>query len=174
MQPPLIRRISVACETHPASFPSRLHRCQLRRAAHASAVVGNWRNLPTACRDPPCIPYAALIICAIAQIRNYEYVSAMFDPVPLLAALAEPTRLAALRILSDGGEHCVCELTQRLGASPSRMSRHMGALRSAGLVIDRRDAQWVRYRLRPDLAPERRAILDAVMAAMIEPDRSAA
>ncbi len=107
-------------------------------------------------------------------MRNYTYVARMSDPVPLLAALAEPTRLAALRILRDGGEHCVCELMQRLGASPSRMSRHMAALKTAGLVTDRRDAQWVRYRLSPDLSPERRAILEAVMAAMIEPNRSAA
>ncbi|MGJ4882067.1 MULTISPECIES: metalloregulator ArsR/SmtB family transcription factor [unclassified Bradyrhizobium] len=98
----------------------------------------------------------------------------MSDPVPLLAALAEPTRLAALRILWDGGEHCVCELMRQLRASASRMSRHMSALKAAGLVIDRRDAQWVRYRLSPDLTPDRRAILDAVMAAMPEPNRSAA
>jgi ArsR family transcriptional regulator len=98
----------------------------------------------------------------------------MSDPVPLLVALAEPTRLAALRILWDGGEHCVCELMRRLDASASRMSRHMSALKAAGLVTDRRDAQWVRYRLSPDIAPRRRAILDAVMAAMPEPNRSAA
>ena len=89
----------------------------------------------------------------------------MQDPVALLAALAEPTRLAALRILWDGGEHCVCELMTKLGASQSRMSRHMSTLKAVGLVTDRRDAQWVRYRLAPDLAPTARAIIDAVMAA---------
>ncbi|MGJ5024852.1 ArsR/SmtB family transcription factor [Bradyrhizobium oligotrophicum] len=98
----------------------------------------------------------------------------MSDPVPLLAALAEPTRLAALRVLSDGGEHCVCELMRQLRASASRMSRHMSALKAVGLVVDRRDAQWVRYRLNPDLAPDRRAIVNAVMAAMAEPNRNAA
>jgi ArsR family transcriptional regulator, arsenate/arsenite/antimonite-responsive transcriptional repressor len=98
----------------------------------------------------------------------------MDDVVTLLAALAEPTRLAALRILWDGGEHCVCELMVRLGASQSRMSRHMSALRAIGLVIDRRDAQWVRYRLADDLAPATRAIVDAVMASVPEPQRRAA
>ncbi|MGC2779223.1 MAG: metalloregulator ArsR/SmtB family transcription factor [Bradyrhizobium sp.] len=96
----------------------------------------------------------------------------MPDPVPLLAALAEPTRLAALRILWDGGEHCVCELMARLGASPSRMSRHMSALKAAGLVTDRRDAQWVRYRLNSELASDRRAILNAVMASVVAPKRN--
>ena len=98
----------------------------------------------------------------------------MNDPVALLAALAEPTRLAALRILWDGGEHCVCELMGKLGASQSRMSRHMAALRMVGLVTDRRDAQWVRYRLSADLPQATQAIVDAVMAAVPEPRKRAA
>jgi ArsR family transcriptional regulator, arsenate/arsenite/antimonite-responsive transcriptional repressor len=98
----------------------------------------------------------------------------MVDPVALLAALAEPTRLAALRILWDGGEHCVCELMRRLGASQSRMSRHMAILRAVGLVTDRRDAQWVRYRLSSNLSPTTRAIVAAVMATVPEPHRRAA
>ena len=57
----------------------------------------------------------------------------------------------ALRLVWDGREHCVCELMRELGASQSRMSRHMAALKTAGLVVDRRDAQWVRYRRTPDL-----------------------
>nr|WP_292285465.1 metalloregulator ArsR/SmtB family transcription factor [Marivita sp.] len=82
----------------------------------------------------------------------------------VLTAICDPTRRAALSILWDGGEHCVCELMARLDASQSRMSRHMKVLREAGLVIDRRDAQWVRYRRNPDLAPELAAVVDAVLA----------
>ncbi|MFC3162275.1 ArsR/SmtB family transcription factor [Ciceribacter thiooxidans] len=82
-----------------------------------------------------------------------------------LMALAEPTRLAAVSILWDGSEHCVCELMKRLDATQSRMSRHMQTLKQAGLVVDRRDAQWVRYRLNPDMRPEVRNVLAAVMAA---------
>ncbi len=82
-----------------------------------------------------------------------------------LMALAEPTRLAAVSILWDGTEHCVCELMKRLDATQSRMSRHMQTLKQAGLVVDRRDAQWVRYRLNPDMRPEVRNVLAAVMAA---------
>jgi ArsR family transcriptional regulator len=71
--------------------------------------------------------------------------------VVVLSALAEPTRLEAMRLLADGSEHCVCELMRKLGATQSRMSRHMQVLKQAGLVLDRRDAQWVRYRINPDL-----------------------
>ena len=86
------------------------------------------------------------------------------NPVALMAALADPTRLGALRLIWDGNEHCVCQLMQALGVSQSRMSRHMGALKGAGLVTDRRDAQWVRYRRRPNLDPRIVAVVDAALA----------
>ena len=83
----------------------------------------------------------------------------------VLTAICDPTRRAALALLWNGGEHCVCELMARLDASQSRMSRHMKVLREAGLVLDRRDAQWVRYSRNPDLAPDLAAVIDAVLAA---------
>lgn len=83
----------------------------------------------------------------------------------ILNAICDSTRRAALAILWDGGEHCVCELMDRLNASQSRMSRHMKVLREAGLVIDRRDAQWVRYRRNPDLSREIMAVISAVLTA---------
>lgn len=94
--------------------------------------------------------------------------------VRILSALAEPTRLAALRMLWDQGEHCACELIARLDATQSRVSRHMQVLKQAGLVTDRRDAQWVRYRINPDLAPEVRQLLDAVIALESDTERTAA
>lgn len=92
----------------------------------------------------------------------------------ILTAICDPTRRAALALVWDGGEHCVCELMARLDASQSRMSRHMKVLRQAGLVLDRRDAQWVRYRRNPDLAPDLAAVIDAVLAAEIQPERKTA
>ncbi len=89
----------------------------------------------------------------------------MIDLASFLSALSEPTRLGALRLLADGREHCVCEMMELLGATQSRMSRHMSVLKTAGVVTDRRDAQWVRYRRNPDLAPELGAIVSAVVAA---------
>lgn len=83
----------------------------------------------------------------------------------ILNALCDSTRRAALAVLWDGGEHCVCELMQRLDASQSRMSRHMKVLRAAGLVVDRRDAQWVRYRRNPDVPPEIMTVITAVLTA---------
>lgn len=92
----------------------------------------------------------------------------------ILASLAEPTRLEALRLVWDGQEHCVCELMQKLGTSQSRMSRHMATLKSAGLLTDRRDAQWVRYRRSPSLSQQAVALVDAALAMPPDQERHAA
>lgn len=84
----------------------------------------------------------------------------------LLTALSEPTRLRALRIVWDGDEHCVCELMDRLDATQSRLSRHMARLKAIGLLTDRRDAQWVRYRRNPNIPAPWVAVIDAVLAAL--------
>ena len=96
------------------------------------------------------------------------------NSIMILSALAEPTRLEALRLVWDGREHCVCELMRALGASQSRMSRHVAALKTAGLVVDRRDAQWVRYRRAPDLPQEVIALVDAALAMPPNQERHAA
>lgn len=83
----------------------------------------------------------------------------------ILSALAEPIRLQSMQFLADGEEYCVCELMESLQASQSRMSRHLGILKAAGLVIDRRDAQWVRYRLNPAMPKDVKRIVDAVIRA---------
>lgn len=86
----------------------------------------------------------------------------------LLSALSHPVRRNALRLLVGDEEHCLCELMVKLGASQSSMSRHMACLKEVGLVQDRRDAQWMRYRLRrlDDVA------LQAVVNAVIEVDEA--
>ncbi len=91
-----------------------------------------------------------------------------------MTAISDPMRRAALQIVWDGGEHCVCELMAKLDATQSRMSRHMKTLKLAGIIVDRRDAQWVRYRRNPDLAPEFVAIIDAVLDAETATQRNAA
>lgn len=98
----------------------------------------------------------------------------MSDPLNILAALAEPTRLAAIQLLWDGQEHCVCELMERLGATQSRMSRHMAMLKTAGLVTDRRDAQWVRYRRAPNMPKNVVALIEAALSLTAQTERIAA
>jgi ArsR family transcriptional regulator len=65
-------------------------------------------------------------------------------------------------------------LMERLGASQSRMSRHMATLKIAGLVTDRRDAQWVRYRRAPHLPEPVATLIQAALSVPLHPERIAA
>jgi ArsR family transcriptional regulator len=62
----------------------------------------------------------------------------------LFRALGDETRLRLLAQL-HAGEQCVCDLTDELEASQSRLSFHLKILKDAGLVTDRRDGRWVYY-----------------------------
>jgi ArsR family transcriptional regulator len=61
-------------------------------------------------------------------------------------ALGDPKRLCVLESLADG-EVSVGELAARVSCQVPNMSQHLAVLRSAGLVIARRDGSTVYYRL---------------------------
>jgi len=66
-------------------------------------------------------------------------------------ALSDQTRRRCLLLLVEHGELCVCELTHALSLPQPKVSHHLGALRKAGMVSDRKQGLWVYYRLHPEL-----------------------
>ena len=74
-------------------------------------------------------------------------------------ALADTTRLRCLILMVAEGEVCVCEMAHALGEIQPKVSRHLAALRTAGFVLDRREARWIYYRLHPELPDWMREIL---------------
>ena len=64
----------------------------------------------------------------------------------LCHALSDETRLQLLNLLTEG-EQCVCDLTDALKSSQSRLSFHLKTLKEAGLLQDRREGRWVYYSL---------------------------
>ncbi len=61
-------------------------------------------------------------------------------------AVADPSRVRILKLL-EGGELCVCQITTVLGLAAATISKHLAALKVAGLLLQRRDGKWVYYRL---------------------------
>lgn len=81
------------------------------------------------------------------------------DPdVMLLAALADPVRLAIVRQLSADGEVCACNLDACATVSQPTVSHHLRVLREAGLVRGERRGTWVFYRVAPGVAERLAAI----------------
>src|SRR5690606_14765959 len=66
--------------------------------------------------------------------------------VTVLKAAGEGTRLRLLALLSEG-EHTVKDLTEILGQSQPRVSRHLKLLADAGLVTRHAEGAWAYYRL---------------------------
>jgi SAM-dependent methyltransferase len=64
----------------------------------------------------------------------------------LFRLLGDTTRLRLLRVLADDRFN-VTELTSILDAAQSGVSRHLGLLKDAGLVVEEREAGYVYYRL---------------------------
>jgi DNA-binding transcriptional ArsR family regulator len=75
------------------------------------------------------------------------------DPdVRLLAALADPTRLAIVRQLASEAETCACDFTSCCEVGQPTVSHHLRVLREAGIVSAERRGQWIFYRLEPSTA----------------------
>jgi ArsR family transcriptional regulator len=79
----------------------------------------------------------------------------------LFRALGDETRLRLLEQL-HGGEQCVCDLTDELEASQSRLSFHLKTLKDAGLVTDRREGRWVYYTINPEALTTLERVLGAL------------
>lgn len=76
----------------------------------------------------------------------------MITPDIYFKCLSDETRLRCMILLYDEGELCVCELTHALGLSQPKISRHLAQLRQCGLLHDRREGQWVYYKINLDLS----------------------
>ncbi|WP_045857501.1 metalloregulator ArsR/SmtB family transcription factor [Teredinibacter purpureus] len=72
-------------------------------------------------------------------------------PQTLFKCLGDETRLICSLLVFQEQELCVCELVEALGLSQPKISRHLAQLRREGLLIDRKQGQWVYYRLNPTL-----------------------
>jgi DNA-binding transcriptional ArsR family regulator len=70
-------------------------------------------------------------------------------PDQLFGALVDPTRRAIFERLCRDGEQSVRALTERAGVSQPAVSKHLGVLRRACLVRDRRDGRQTHYSARP-------------------------
>jgi len=76
----------------------------------------------------------------------------------LFHALSDVARIEIVAALL-GGERCVCDLMDVVGAAQSRLSYHLKVLKDACLVTDRREGRWAYYTLERDAIVETEALL---------------
>ncbi|WP_052761241.1 metalloregulator ArsR/SmtB family transcription factor [Sedimenticola thiotaurini] len=130
-----------------------------------SGVVLAWDfDDPRSSSDPQAIPKTLQAI--IQRIRLFIEVNSKatgtlypsLSPLEFYKALADEVRLKTLLLLRDQ-ELCVCELVEALQQPQPKISRNLAQLRKTGLLLDRRQGQWVFYRLHPLMSDWMKAVI---------------
>ncbi|SDC24387.1 ArsR/SmtB family transcription factor [Actinokineospora iranica] len=67
-------------------------------------------------------------------------------------ALGDPVRVRLLSLIAshEGGEACVCDLTDAFDLTGPTISHHLKVLREAGMIDGDRRGTWIYYRVRPE------------------------
>ena len=80
----------------------------------------------------------------------------------IFKALGDPTRVRLLSLIAahQGGEACICDLTEPVGLSQPTVSHHMKQLADAGLVTREQRGKWAYYRIVEEAL---RSVADAVV-----------
>ena len=117
-------------------------------------------------RPPVTLPLASE--CCAPLLREPITAAQAADLARMLKALAEPVRLQLVSMVAahEGGEACVCELTEPLGLTQPTISHHLKILVDAGIFSRDKRGVWAYYALVP-------SALEA-LAAVLTPPRTAA
>ena len=83
-------------------------------------------------------------------------------------AISDLTRVRMLKLLEER-ELCVCDIMDIMELGQSTASKHLGILKTAGLVESRKDGTWSHYRLSDKVRSDNKDFLK-FMAAHINDD----
>src|SRR5215471_19182355 len=136
--------------------------------AHSAREIDSCQCLPaywsgdrtSRHRPDPAAPPVADACCS-PLLREPITASQAADLARLLKALADPTRLRLVSTVAahEGGEACVCELTEPLGLTQPPISHHLKILVDAGIFSRDKRGVWAYYALVP-------AAMDALSAVL--------
>ena len=82
----------------------------------------------------------------------------------LLKALADPVRLRLMSMVAshEGGEACVCDLTEGFSLSQPTISHHLKVLHEVGLLDRSKRGTWVYYRIKAEVLADVAGLLGGV------------
>ena len=79
-------------------------------------------------------------------------------------ALSDEDSCEIMALLFRHGELCVCDVEAILAAPESEATRHLRALCAAGVLEERGEGCWARYRVAGRPSPEAQVVLEALRA----------
>ena len=84
--------------------------------------------------------------CRIIAYLHNQLIKQYIPDMDAFRALADPTRREILRLLRDG-PRTSGEIAEQFPTAWATISRHLGALRDAGLILSERNGQQIVYEL---------------------------
>src|SRR5215475_12059831 len=139
-----------------AYYAREIDSCQcVSHTGRVSASTASIQNRP----QFPVIDQA----CCTPLLREPITASQAADLAHKLKALADPTRLRLVSMVAahEGGEACVCELTEPLGLTQPTVSHHLKVLVDAGIFTRDKRGVWAYYALVPGALEALSAVLAA-------------
>ena len=135
------------------TMPREIDRCQC--LAHTYRVT----TTSPATRNRALLPLADE--CCAPLLREPITAGQAAGIARLLKALADPTRLRLVSMVAahEGGEACVCELTEPLGLTQPTISHHLKILVDAGILSRDKRGVWAYYALVPSALDALSAVL---------------
>jgi ArsR family transcriptional regulator len=105
-------------------------------------------------------------MCCTPLLREPLSASQAGDLARILKALADPTRLRLVSMVAahEGGEACVCDLTDPLGLTQPTISHHLKVLVEVGIFTREKRGKWAYYALVPSALDALSAVLSTTAA----------
>ncbi|MFE7507465.1 ArsR/SmtB family transcription factor [Promicromonospora sp. NPDC057488] len=99
----------------------------------------------------PTTQAAASGACCAPLVREAADPETAAQLARVFKALGDPTRVRLLSIVAahDGGEACVCDLTEPVGLSQPTVSHHLKLMVDAGLLTREQRGKWAYYSVVP-------------------------
>ena len=98
-------------------------------------------------------------ILMFVSIQSKKIPQLKIDPIRFYKCFTDEIRLKCLMLIQYEGELCVCELMAALDDIQPKVSRHLALLKKSELLLDRKQGQWVFYRINPDLPDWAKSVL---------------
>ena len=109
------------------------------------------------------------VACCAPLTREPLSSAAAVELAHTLKALADPARLRLLSMVAahEGGEACVCDLTEPLGLTQPTVSHHLKVLVDAGLLTRDKRGVWSYFAVVPGVLDSLAAVLSTQVPAGI-------
>lgn len=116
----------------------------------------------------PIVNVTDTVACCSPLAREPMTATQAEQVAPLLKALADPVRLRLMSLIAshEGGEACVCDLTDAFELSQPTISHHLKVLRESGLLDRDKRGVWVYYRARIDALASLAALISTSQGAL--------